>query len=92
MLSSLAFVGIPNIHHMNAVKNILAATMNGVTVVILASAGVIFWKYAAIMAACSIVGGYAGARVGRRMKPDYIRAIVVSIGFFVAAYSWMASR
>jgi uncharacterized membrane protein YfcA len=88
MLSSLAFVGIPDIHSMNAVKNILAATMNGVTAVILGVAGVVVWKYAAVMAIASILGGYVGARLGRRLKPDYVRVIVVSIGFLVAAYSW----
>jgi uncharacterized membrane protein YfcA len=90
MLSSLAFVGIPDIHHMNAVKNILAATMNGITAVILGVAGVVVWKYALIMAVAAILGGYAGARVGRRMRPDYVRVIVVAIGFIVAAYSWMS--
>jgi uncharacterized membrane protein YfcA len=73
---------------MNAVKNILAATMNGVTAVILGVAGVVVWKYAAVMAIASILGGYVGARLGRRLKPDYVRVIVVSIGFLVAAYSW----
>jgi uncharacterized membrane protein YfcA len=92
MLSSLAFVGIPNIHHMNAVKNVLAATMNGVTAVILASAGVIVWKYAAVMAIAAIAGGYAGARIGRRVRPDYLRILVVMIGFGVAAYSWIHSH
>jgi uncharacterized membrane protein YfcA len=90
MLSSLAFVGIPDIHHMNAVKNVLAATMNGVTVVILASAGVIVWKYALVMAGATILGGYSGARIGRRVRPQYLRMIVVGIGFAVAAYSWMS--
>jgi uncharacterized membrane protein YfcA len=88
MLSSLAFVGIPDIHHMNAVKNILAVTMNTVTVIILASAGVIVWKYAAVMAVAAVMGGYAGARIGRRVRPQYLRLLVVAIGFAVAAYSW----
>ncbi|HYP05666.1 MAG TPA: sulfite exporter TauE/SafE family protein [Bryobacteraceae bacterium] len=92
MLSSLAFAGISDIHGMNAVKSILAATMNGVTAIILAWAGVVNWKYAAMMAAAAIVGGYAGARVARRMRPDYVRVIVVAIGFGVAAYSWVSSR
>lgn len=89
MLSSLAFAGIPNIHEMNAVKNILAATMNGITAVILASAGMVHWKYAIVMALAAIAGGYAGARVARRLKPDYVRVMVVCIGFGVAAYSWI---
>jgi uncharacterized membrane protein YfcA len=89
MLSSLAFVGIPTIHHMNAVKAILAAAMNGVTAIILSAAGVVVWKYVALMAVAAIIGGYVGAHTSRRMPQDYVRVIVVCIGFLVAAYSWM---
>ena len=92
MLSSLAFVGIPDIHQMNAVKSVLAATMNGISAIILASAGAVRWDYAIFMAIAAIVGGYAGARIGRRMRPDYVRAIVVAIGFAVAIYSWRSHR
>lgn len=88
MLSSLAFMGIPDIHEMNAVKNILAATMNGVSALIFVAAGVVEWKYAALMAVAAILGGYAGARVARRLKPEYVRALVVVVGFLVAAWSY----
>lgn len=88
MLSSLAFLGIPDIHEMNAVKNILAATMNGVSAVIFALAGVVVWKYAAIMAVAAILGGYAGARIARRLNRDVVRGIVVFIGFAVAVWSF----
>lgn len=87
MLSSLAFMGIPDIHRMNAVKSVLGGVMNGITAVIFVASGVVVWKYAVIMAAASVAGGYAGARVARRMKPEYVRAIVVVIGFGVAGYS-----
>jgi len=89
MLSSLAFVGIPNIHQMNAVKTVLGGTINGVTAIIFIFAKVIVWKYAWVMALASIAGGYAGARVARRMRAEYVRALVVAIGFGVAAYSWL---
>jgi len=36
----------------------------------------------------AILGGYAGARAARRLKPDYVRAIVVAVGFLVAAWSF----
>ncbi|MDX1980961.1 MAG: sulfite exporter TauE/SafE family protein [Bryobacteraceae bacterium] len=88
MLSSLAFVGIHDIHEMNAVKSVLAATMNGVTVVIFALSGVIVWRYALVMAAAATLGGYAGARVARRLPAGSVRAIVVATGFAVAIYSW----
>jgi hypothetical protein len=51
-------------------------------------AGVVEWRYAAIMAITAVVGGYAGARVARRLKPDYVRAMVVMTGFLVAAWSF----
>jgi len=89
MLSSLAFVGIPNIHHMNAVKSILAAGMNGVTIAVFLLSGVIVWKYAIVMALSATAGGYAGARIARQMPVAWVRAIVVTIGFVVAIYSWL---
>ena len=89
MLSSLAFVGIPNIHHMNSVKSILAAAMNGVTIAVFLISGVIVWKYAIAMALTATLGGYMGARVARRMPVTWVRAIVVTIGFGVALYSWL---
>lgn len=88
MLSSLGFVGIPEIHEMNAVKSILAVAMNGISIVIFALSGVIVWKYAFLMAVTAVVGGYVGARVARKMNPELVRAIVVAIGLLVAAWSY----
>jgi len=88
MLSSLAFMGIPDIHQMNAVKSILAAAMNGTSILIFILSGVIVWKYAIVMGVAGSLGGYFGARIGRRLKPEYIRAFVVFVGFAVAFYSW----
>jgi uncharacterized membrane protein YfcA len=88
MLSSLAFMGIPDIHQMNAVKSILAAAMNGITLFIFFLSGAIVWKYAIAMGLAGTLGGYLGARLARRVKPGYIRSFVVCIGFAVALYSW----
>ena len=92
MLSSLAFMGIPNIHQMNAVKSVLAAAMNGTTIFIFLLAGVIVWKYAIAMGIAGTLGGYAGARVARRVKPEFIRVLVVCVGFAVALYSWFGKK
>jgi uncharacterized membrane protein YfcA len=88
MLSSLAIAGIPDIHQMNGVKSILAATMNGVSLLIFGLSGVIVWKYAFAMALAGMLGGYWGARMARRTKPEYVRWSVVVIGFTMALYSW----
>jgi len=90
MLSSLAFVGIPNIHQMNAVKSLLAGMMNATTVIVFLLAGVIVWKYAIIMALAATVGGYAGARVARKLKVSVVRAIVIAMGFGLAGYSYFS--
>ena len=63
--------------------------MNSVSVVIFALSGVIVWKYAFLMAVTAIAGGYMGARIARKMNPELVRAIVVAIGFFVAAWSYV---
>jgi len=89
MLSSLAFVGISEIHQMNAVKTVLGGTINGVTALIFILAKVVVWKYALAMALASIIGGYLGARVALRMQAEYVRVLVVVIGLGVAAYSWL---
>jgi uncharacterized membrane protein YfcA len=74
---------------MNSVKSILAAAMNGVTIAVFLISGVIVWKYAIAMALTATLGGYMGARVARRMPVAWVRAIVVTIGFGVALYSWL---
>jgi hypothetical protein len=88
MLSALGFMGIADIHQMNGLKAILASMINGVTVVVFILEKVVVWKYAAIMVLASIAGGYIGARVARKMPAGRVRAIVVAIGFGVAAYSF----
>lgn len=88
MLSALSFMGIPDIHRMNGVKAVLGFLINGITAVIFTVEGVIVWKYALVMAVASVAGGYLGARGARRLKPEHVRLLVVTIGFVVAGYSF----
>jgi uncharacterized protein len=86
MLASLGFMGLGDIHHMNAVKTLLAAVMNAVAVVQFVIRGMVVWRYALAMAAAGIAGGYLGARLARRTPPEYVRAFVIVVGFALAAY------
>ena len=86
MLSALGFMGVGDIHRMNAVKTFLAATINGASVVVFVKDGLVNWHYAIPMAAAAIVGGYAGARVARRLPATAVRYSVIAIGFGLAAY------
>lgn len=86
MLSALAFMGLPGVHQMNAVKTFLAFCINGVSVVVFVVEKKVEWRYAPIMALSAIVGGYLGARVARRVRPQLVRWFIVAVGLGLAGY------
>ena len=100
MLAGLSFAGLDDIHQMNALKVLLAALINGVATVTfivgsLQSTGEnrIDWPIAGVMALTSIVGGFLGMALARRIPPLALRVVVLAIGmgltavYFVRAYS-----
>jgi uncharacterized membrane protein YfcA len=86
MLSALGLMGLSDIHAMNALKNLLAACINGVSVLVFAGEGVVEWRFAAVMAPAAIVGAYAGSRLAQRVDRRIVRGIVIAIGFGLAAH------
>ncbi|MFO0800041.1 MAG: sulfite exporter TauE/SafE family protein [Gemmataceae bacterium] len=86
MLTTLGFMGVGDIHRMNAVKTFLAAVINGATVVVFVAAGLVNWPLAAPMVLSAVLGGYAGARVARRLPAAYVRYAVIVIGFGLSAF------
>jgi uncharacterized membrane protein YfcA len=85
MLSSLGLMGVGDIHQMNAVKTVLAACMNAMSVIVFAQDDKVVWPIAGLMAAAAIVGGYLGAHYGRRLPRALVRWTVIVIGFSLAA-------
>jgi uncharacterized protein len=88
MLSALALMGIPSVHEMNAVKTFLAFCINGVSVVIFVVEKKVEWSVVPVMGAASIVGGYLGARVARRIRPYLVRWFIVAVGLSLAGYQF----
>jgi uncharacterized protein len=86
MLSGLGFMGLSDIHEMNALKSLLGGMINGVSAVVFIVSGDVDWPFALAMGVSSVVGGYAGARIARRLNRDLVRMGVVLIGFTLAAY------
>jgi uncharacterized membrane protein YfcA len=86
MLSTLGLMGLKNIHEMNALKTVLAGSINGVAIVIFLIKGLYEPKLALAMMATSILGGYLGARYGRKLQQKYIRWFVIAVGFSLAAW------
>jgi uncharacterized membrane protein YfcA len=86
MLSALALMGLPGVHQMNAVKTFLAFCINGVSVVIFVIEDKVEWRFAPTMAVSAIVGGYLGAHVARRIRPQIVRWCIIAIGLGLAGY------
>ena len=80
MLAVLAFSGLPNFNAQNAIKNVLAVTINGVALMPFVIARIVDWRFAIPMAVIALAGGYFGARIFRRVPQAISRAIVVAIG------------
>jgi uncharacterized membrane protein YfcA len=91
MLSALGFMGVGDIHRMNAVKTLLAAVINTATVAVFLSASdrLVRWDFAGPMVVSSILGGYFGARVARRLPAHSVRYAVIVIGFSLSAYYFL---
>ena len=81
----LAILGVAlaqDLHRTNALKNVLAGLTNGVAGLYFAFAAHVDWGPAAIIAGASILGAQLGARYGRRLPPDALRAVIVVVGVF----------
>ena len=86
MLGALAVMGLKDVHQMNALKTVLAALINGVSVLVFATSGRVHWPYAGVMALAAIVGGYLGAHGSRYLPRSVVRWFVIAVGFGLSAY------
>jgi uncharacterized protein len=86
MLAALGFLHVGDIHHMNAVKTLLASSINLVSVIEFLREGLVWWKYASVMIVAAILGGYLGARVARKLPASSVRWTVIVIGFGLAGF------
>jgi hypothetical protein len=87
MLTALGFLGIGNLHRMNAVKTVLSVLINIAAAIVFAWNGALIrWDYCAVMAVASIAGGYFGARGARRLPTSVVRGMVIVIGYGLAAF------
>lgn len=86
MLALLAMIRMEDIHSMNAVKNLLAAAINGAAVVTFIIGGAVRWPQAIVMIAGSVLGGYGGAHLAQKLDPKLVRGFVIVVGFGMTAY------
>ncbi len=85
MLASLALLGLTDIHRMNGLKNLAAVCINGLAAITFALAGRVNWPIAGMMMIGGVLGGFAGARMAKRLGQVIVRRLVVGIGLTISA-------
>lgn len=68
----------------NAMKNVLSLVVNSVALLAFGVFGDVAWPAVLVVATASLVGGYGGARVARRIPSAVLRGAVVAYGVVVA--------
>jgi uncharacterized membrane protein YfcA len=83
----LAAMGImlpSSIQHANALKVLFSLLINAVAAVIFVFHGAVRIPEAVLMALCSIVGGWVGARLAQRLPPAGMRGFAILVGLYAA--------
>jgi uncharacterized membrane protein YfcA len=93
LVAGLALVLDATLARVSAIKNVLSAVVGLTTVVVFALAGPVDWVAVAVVAPATLVGGYAGARLVRRLPPVVLKTLIVVFGTVIGGYLlWRALR
>lgn len=84
LLAHLGLFGLTSLNAMNGLKNVLSAVLTAIAVAAYAAGGAVHWPEALLMMAGTVAGGYAGARVARRIPPKALRTGIVLVGLGMA--------
>ncbi|HVW41924.1 MAG TPA: sulfite exporter TauE/SafE family protein [Amycolatopsis sp.] len=68
------------LQRLNGMKNVLASVVNVVAGVIYAFVAPVSWPVIGLLAVGSTLGGQLGAKIGRRLPPTALRAVIVVVG------------
>jgi hypothetical protein len=82
MVGIMSILTVISLQSINGLKNVLGTVVNAVAAVtfILVAPDRVNWTVAALIAVGALAGGYIGSRVGRRLPPAVLRAVIVVVG------------
>lgn len=83
LVAGLGLVLDESLARVSALKNAISAVVGLITVLVFAVFGPVDWTDVALLAPATIIGGYFGARLARRLPPAVLRAVIVVLGFAV---------
>lgn len=76
-----------SLQRLNGIKNILSTIVNSVAALTFISVSFhdVRWSVALLIAIGSLIGGFIGAKVGRKLPPWLLRAFIVVVGVVAIA-------
>ncbi|WP_329102808.1 sulfite exporter TauE/SafE family protein [Micromonospora sp. NBC_01699] len=80
LVAGLALVLDETLARVSALKNVISAVVGLATVAIFSAFGPVDWAAVAIIAPATLVGGYFGARLARRLPPAVLKGVIVAFG------------
>lgn len=88
MLAALTFIGLTDIHQMNALKNILGSLINVVASVMFIINGLVDWPKAGVMTVGAVAGYFLGSHYSQKIPQRWVRRIVLGIGFGISVITF----
>ncbi|WP_030442810.1 sulfite exporter TauE/SafE family protein [Actinoplanes subtropicus] len=79
-VAALALVLDEPLKRINALKNVLSASVGLVTVVVFAVFAHVHWGAVLVLAPATLLGGYVGAKLARRLPSRVLRYLIVTFG------------
>jgi uncharacterized membrane protein YfcA len=86
LVATLSLCAHDTLVRLNALKGLLSLVIASVTVAVFAFGAPVNWLAVALLAPTTLVGGFLGARVARRLPEDVLRWSVVVLGIAVGIY------
>jgi uncharacterized membrane protein YfcA len=97
-MAGLSLSGIDNVHQMNALKVLLVTIINTIASIVFILGSInaavenrIDWTIATLMAVISVVAGFIGMGVARKIPPTALRVIILAVAASLTAYYFIDS-
>ncbi|MGB8259021.1 MAG: sulfite exporter TauE/SafE family protein [Terracidiphilus sp.] len=86
LITLMSLFGLEDLHEINGLKVAATTPANGIAFVLFVVNGQVLWRYCLPAMCVCAVGGYASARLAKRVRQPFLRGLVVFIGLAMAAW------
>ncbi|MEV4414153.1 sulfite exporter TauE/SafE family protein [Catellatospora sp. NPDC049609] len=84
LIAVLGIVVVETMNRVVALKNALQLAVGAVATTMYTLFGPVYWPAVAVLVPATLLGGFLGARLGRRLPARTLRAVIVGFGVTVA--------